>query len=74
MLYETRLGLRVARATVDIQADLATSAQCTRLQLQAPSAVLQVERTVYTLDDRPLHHERSVYHPRAFSYRLSLQR
>ncbi len=72
--YETELGLRVARATVDIQADLATSAQCARLKLRAPSAILRVERTVYTLSDQAMHHERSVYHPGAFSYRLSLQR
>ena len=73
-LYESRLGLRVARATADIQADLATSAQCARLKLKAPSAILRVERTVYTLAEKPLHHERSVYHPGAFSYRVSLVR
>jgi len=73
-LYESRLGLRVARATADIQADLATSAQCARLKLKAPSAILRVKRTVYTLAEKPLHHERSVYHPGAFSYRVSLVR
>ncbi len=73
-LYEGRQGLRVVRATVDIQADLATPAQCERLALQAPSAILRVERTVYTQADRALHHERSTYHPSAFSYRLNLTR
>ena len=73
-LYEGRQGLRVVRATVDIQADLATPAQCERLSLQAPSAILRVERTVYTQADRALHHERSTYHPSAFSYRLNLAR
>ena len=73
-LYETLLGLRVARATVDIQADLATSEQCARLQLKAPSAMLRVDRTVYTLADQALHHESSIYHPSAFSYRLNLTR
>lgn len=73
-LYETLQGLRVVRATVDIQADLATPAQCARLDLQAPSAILRVERTVYTQADQALHHERSTYHPSAFSYRLNLAR
>lgn len=73
-LYEVSKGLRVARATVDIQADLATSAHCARLQLKAPSAILRVERTVYTMVNQVLHHERSVYHPSAFSYRLDLRR
>lgn len=73
-LYEVGSGQRVARATLDIQADLATSSQCERLKLSAPSAILRVERTVYTLSDKALHHERSVYHPKAFSYRLSLAR
>lgn len=73
-LYEARQGLRVVRATVDIQADLATAAQCARLDLPAPSAILRVERTVYTQSDQVLHHERSTYHPNAFSYRLNLAR
>lgn len=73
-LYESRQGLRVVRATVDIQADLATPAQCARLDLQSPSAILRVERTVYTQADQALHHERSTYHPSAFSYRLNLTR
>jgi DNA-binding GntR family transcriptional regulator len=55
----------VSRARVDIQADLATPAQCKRLKLPSPSAILRVERTVYTLTDKALHHERSVYHPTA---------
>ncbi len=73
-LYESRQGLRVVRATVDIQADLATPAQCERLALQPPSAILRVERTVYSQADQALHHERSTYHPSAFSYRLNLAR
>lgn len=73
-LYEQTLGLRVVRASIDIQAALATQAQCRRLQLRHPSAVLRVERTVFTFNDQALHHELSVYQPKAFSYRLSQNR
>ena len=73
-LYETGQGVRVARATVDIRAALAADEPCQLLALQPPAAVLVVERTVYTFGDRPLHHERSVYHPEAFSLRLELAR
>lgn len=73
-LYENNQGIRVARAAVNIQAALASQTQCERLQLTPPSAVLQVERTIYTFADQPLHHECSIYHPKTFSYRLSLTR
>jgi DNA-binding GntR family transcriptional regulator len=73
-LYESRLGLRLARANVDIQADLATSAQCKRLELKAPSAILRLERTVYSATEQAVHHERSICHPSALSYRLNLAR
>lgn len=66
---------QVSRITVrHALADLASLAQCARLKRKAPSAILRVERTVFTLADQALHHERSVYHPSAFSYRLSLAR
>jgi GntR family transcriptional regulator len=73
-LYEGRKAIRVARAVVDISATLASAEQCRLLGLSPPAALLQVERTVYALDGRPLHRECSVYAPQAFSYRIELDR
>lgn len=73
-IYESALNLRVTRAAVDIGAALATARQRKLLGLADPAAVLRVERTVFTTDDRPLHFESSIYRPEAFSYRLELAR
>lgn len=73
-LYERDKGIRLARASVDIQAALANRTQCLRLELAHPAALLRVERTLYTVENQPVHLERSIYHQKAFSYRLTLAR
>ncbi len=73
-IYETRMNLRVTRAMVDITSALANARQRKLLDLAAPASVLQVERTVFTTGERPVHVESSVYRPDAFSYRLELSR
>ena len=42
--------------------------------MEAPAAVLVVERTVFSTGERPVHFEASTYRPDAFSYRLELAR
>lgn len=73
-LYERLQSTRVASASVDIRAALASQAQADLLGLTLPAAVLQVEKSVYTYEQLPLHHECSVYHPDMFSYRMALSR
>jgi len=73
-LYERLQGIRVASASVDIRAALASPSQANMLGLNLPAAVLQVEKTIYTFDKQPLHHECSVYQPELFSYRTELSR
>lgn len=73
-VYESTLNLRVTRAVVDIGAALANARQRRLLAVEAPAAVLVVERTVFSTGERPVHFEASTYRPDAFSYRLELAR
>lgn len=73
-LYESSNQLRVTRAVVDIGASMASAEQRRRLKLNDAAAVLQVDRTVFTSGERPLHFETSVYRSDAFTYRVELNR
>ncbi len=73
-LYENAYQLRVARAVVDIRAGMASTEQRRYLKLDETAAVLQVDRTVLTSGDRPLHFETSIYRADAFTYRVELNR
>lgn len=73
-LYEKIHGIRLARASVEIAAALATPTQIHQLGLNSPAAVMQVEKTVYTYDDVVLHCEQSIYNPALFRYNMELVR
>ena len=73
-IYESDLGLAIGRAEVVISAAIADRQQRKYLMLGEHAPVLQVDRLVYTADDRPLHMETSCYRSDAFSYRVTLHR
>ena len=73
-IYETDLQLTIGRAEVMISAAVADKQQRKYLGLAEHAPVLQVDRVVYSADDRPLHVETSCYRSDAFSYRLTLER
>jgi len=73
-LYEHRHGLRVARAVVDIRASVCSRQHLAALALKDNAAVLQVDRSVFSADQQPLHHETSIYRADAFTYRVELAR
>ncbi len=73
-LYEATLGIRLARASVEITSALATPVQIQQLGLTSPAAVLKVEKTVFAHDEQALHCEQSIYNPAMFRYNIDLSR
>lgn len=73
-LYEQVKGMRVASASLEIRSTLASQQQADLLNLNLPAAVLQVDKSVYNYEHKPLHYECSIYHSDMFSYRMGLSR
>lgn len=73
-IYENDFGIAIGRAEVVISAASADRQQRKYLELAEHVPVLQVERLVFTADERPLHVETSCYRSDAFSYRVTVQR
>jgi GntR family transcriptional regulator len=68
-----RQGVRLSHATQSIRAELADLEACTRLGVEAGSAVLYVERTVYDTDAVPIQIVRSWYRGDRYEYTVSLE-
>ena len=71
-LFETEFGVSMVRADEKIKAVQASPEQAELLQVQAGSALLQVERVSFTYGDRPMEVRRGVYVTERFHYRNSL--
>ena len=69
-MWEQRLGVRIARATHEIQAAGASDEVAEALGVPVGSPVLVLERTTYTDRDKPL--EVVVFHYRPESYRFAV--
>lgn len=69
-MWEQRLGVRIGRATYEIQAEGASDDIAAALDLPAGAPVLVVDRITYAEDDKPL--EVVVFHHRPERYRFSV--
>jgi len=69
-MWEQRLGVRITRATHEIQAAAASTEVAGALGLAPHAPVLVLERTSYSDDDKPL--EVVVFHYRPERYRFSV--
>ena len=71
-LFETEFGVRMVRATENIRAIQADSAQCALLSIPQKTPLLSVERIAYTYKDKPMELRRGYYCTETHHYRNEL--
>ncbi|MGI9405821.1 MAG: GntR family transcriptional regulator [Hyphomicrobiaceae bacterium] len=72
-MYERVCGHAVARARDHLTLGRATGNDARQLKLKSGSPVVQIERTAYGLNDRPLEWRRSLGNAELFSYTVDLK-
>jgi GntR family transcriptional regulator len=73
-VFEHEGGIEIGEAQVEIGAGAARAQDAKLLQVEAGSAVLEVERVLHRAQGGPVHVELAVYRADTFRYKLSLRR
>ena len=71
---ETKLGLRLQKGIQQITAALADPYVAGRLEVPVGSALLSIENTVYSAEEKPLEYVRVLYRSDLYRYRVLLTR
>ncbi len=71
---ETKLGLKLDNAVQEIKAELADPYVANLLDIRVGSALLSIERTVYTDEGRPVEYVHTLYRSDLYGYSVKLVR
>jgi GntR family transcriptional regulator len=73
-LMESKLGLKLDNAIQEIKAELADPYVANLLDIRVGSALLSIERTVYSVDGRPVEYVHTLYRSDIYGYSVKLVR
>jgi len=73
-IIENKLGYRLERATQEIRAELADAYVAKVLEIPVGTALLSIERVVYTDKDKPVEYVHSLYRSDLYGYSVHLVR
>jgi len=73
-VMETKLGLRLHDARQEIRAELADPYVAKLLDVRVGTALLSIERTVYTVEQKPVEYVHTLYRSDLYGYSVYLKR